>query len=305
MAPDVRGYLGRAAAFSGQNPQTGYHGLVFANGKHLVRRTFLFIVPPVPLDQFDGDRKQLHHIGHAGFYTVAHQPCTALGIRMDILVRDLLQIRIRQTCEAHEQEHVTDSPLALVIQLDMDDALQVLLGEERTPLVFGQAVETDERVKPYPASFLGGIHQPFQGVDPAESRRVRQGACPEHPVIIVLDELLVKVGDGYILDAPLLFEEKQQILVVGHQPAIGACRLFLAYLFLVGGKLLPEQSHKGVIIVPETKIAVVDTFSCHQAVMVADILVMPCDLGLDIVKLLVQPSGLVGFPFRPLGLGIP
>ena len=72
-----------------------------------------------------------------------------------------------------------------------------------------------------------------------------------------------------------------------------------------GGKLLPEQSHKGVIIVPETKIAVVDTFGCHQAVMVADILVMPCDLGLDIVKLLVQPSGLVGFPFRPLGLGIP
>ena len=141
MAPDVRGYLGRAAAFSGQNPQTGYHGLVFAYGKHLVRRTFLFIVPPVPLDQFDGDRKQLHHIGHAGFYTVAHQPCTTLGIRMDILVRDLLQIRVRQTCEAHEQEHVTDSPLALVIQLDMDDALQVLLGEERTPLVFGQAVE--------------------------------------------------------------------------------------------------------------------------------------------------------------------
>lgn len=89
---------------------------------------------------------------------------------MDILVRDLLQIRVRQTCKAHEQEHVTDSPLALVIQLDMDDALQVLLGEERTPLVFGQAVETDERMKPYPASFLGGIHQPFQGVAPAESR---------------------------------------------------------------------------------------------------------------------------------------
>lgn len=45
MSFDVRGYLGRAAAFSGQNPQTGYHGLVFAYGKHLVRRTFLFIVP--------------------------------------------------------------------------------------------------------------------------------------------------------------------------------------------------------------------------------------------------------------------
>ena len=69
--------------------------------------------------------------------------------------------------------------------------------------------------------------------------------------------------------------------------------------------MLPEQSHKGVIIVSEAKIAVVDTFSCHQAVMVTDILVMPCDLGLDIVKLLVQPSGLVGFPLRPLGLGIP
>ena len=131
---------------------------------------FSFHCPPVPLDQFDGDRKQLHHIGHVGFYTVAYQPCTTLGIRMDILVRDLLQIRVRQTCKAHEQEHVTDSPLALVIQLDMDDALQVLLGEERTPLVFGQAVETDERMKPYPASFLGGIHQPFQGVAPAESR---------------------------------------------------------------------------------------------------------------------------------------
>ena len=40
----------------------------------------------------------------------------------------------------------------------------------------------------------------------------------------------------------------------------------------------------GRIIIPETKIAVVDTFSCHQAVMVADILVMPCDLGLDIAR---------------------
>ena len=99
-------------------------------GNTLSGELFFSIVPPRTLDQFDGDRKQLHHVGHAGFYTVAHQPCTTLGIRMDILVRDLLQIRVRQTCEAHEQEHVTDSPLALVIQLDMDDALQVLLGEE-------------------------------------------------------------------------------------------------------------------------------------------------------------------------------
>ena len=42
---------------------------------------------------------------------------------MDILIRDLFQIRIRQTSETHEQEHVTDGTLALVIQLDMDDSL--------------------------------------------------------------------------------------------------------------------------------------------------------------------------------------
>ena len=119
----MRGYLGRAAALLSQNPQTGYHSLVFAYGKHLVRRTFLFILTLIPLDQFDGDRQQLHHIGHTGFYTVAHQPCTTLGIRMDILIRDLFQIRIRQTSETHEQEHVTDGTLALIIQLDMDDSL--------------------------------------------------------------------------------------------------------------------------------------------------------------------------------------
>ena len=42
VTPDVRGYLGRAAALLSQNPQTGYHSLVFAYGKHFVRRTFLF-----------------------------------------------------------------------------------------------------------------------------------------------------------------------------------------------------------------------------------------------------------------------
>ena len=51
-----------------------------------------------------------------------------------------------QSAEAHEDEHVPDGLLALVAQLDADNALQVLLREERTFLVFRLACELLERV---------------------------------------------------------------------------------------------------------------------------------------------------------------
>lgn len=47
-------------------------------------------------------------------------------------------------------------------------------------------------------------------------------------------------------------------LQIGSQSAIGTLRLLFTYLFLVGFKLLSEQSHQSEVVVPETDIAVMD-----------------------------------------------
>ena len=75
-----------------------------------------------------------------------------------------------QSAEAHEDEHVPDGLLALVAQLDADNALQVLLREERTFLVFRLACELLERVLVDPSLVHGQVHQPFQRVDALEGR---------------------------------------------------------------------------------------------------------------------------------------
>lgn len=75
------------------------------------------------------------------FYTVAHQPCTAVGVGMDIIVCYGFQVHIGKTGEAHEQEHVAHGTLAFVSRFYMDYPLQFLFGKERTPLVFGHTLE--------------------------------------------------------------------------------------------------------------------------------------------------------------------
>lgn len=57
-----------------------------------------------------------------------------------------------------------------VAQLDADNALQVLLREERTFLVFRLAHELLERVLVDPSLVHCQVHQPFQRVDALEGR---------------------------------------------------------------------------------------------------------------------------------------
>ena len=75
-----------------------------------------------------------------------------------------------QTAETHEDEHVPDGLLTLVTQLDADNALQVLLREERTFLVFRLAHELLERVLVDPSLVHCQVHQPLQRVDTLEGR---------------------------------------------------------------------------------------------------------------------------------------
>ena len=51
-----------------------------------------------------------------------------------------------QTAEAHENKHVPDGLLPPVAQLDADNALQILLREERTFLIFRLANELLELI---------------------------------------------------------------------------------------------------------------------------------------------------------------
>ena len=89
---------------------------------------------------------------------------------MDVPVSKLFQVGMGQAAEAHEDEHVPDGLLALVTQLDTDNALQVLLREERAFLVFRLAYELLERMLVNPSLVHGQVHQPFQCVDTLEGR---------------------------------------------------------------------------------------------------------------------------------------
>ena len=156
-----------------------------------------------------------------------------------------------------------------------------------------------------PALFLRDVHQPFQGIDTAESRSVCQAACADHPGVIIFDKRFFKfVYDNifYILHA---LHEQQQTFVIGNQSAIGTFRLSFTYLFLVGFKLFSEQSHQSVVIIPETDIAVIDFLSCDKTVMVANVLIVFGNLSLDVVKLLIESTGFFGFTFCPVGLDVP
>ena len=102
--------------------------------------------PPVFLDQLDGYREQLDNIGCLGLHTVSNQPGVPVRIRVDIPVRKFLQVGMGQAAEAHENKHVPDGLLPPVAQLDADNALQILLREERTFLIFRLANELLELI---------------------------------------------------------------------------------------------------------------------------------------------------------------
>ena len=55
----------------------------------------------------------------------------------------------------------------------------------------------------------------------------------------------------------------------------------------------------------EADIAVIDFLGCNKTVVVADVLVVPGDLRLDIVKLLIECTGLLGLAFGPVGFDVP
>ena len=113
---------------------------------HPVRRNLEFVHPPVFLDQLDGYREQLDNIGCLGLHTVSNQPGVPVRIRVDIPVRKFLQVGMGQAAEAHENKHVPDGLLPPVAQLDADNALQILLREERTFLIFRLANELLELI---------------------------------------------------------------------------------------------------------------------------------------------------------------
>lgn len=139
-------------------------------GNTLSEETLNSFTPPVFLDQLDGYREQLDNIGCLGLHTVSNQPGVPVRIRVDIPVRKFLQVGMGQAAEAHENKHVPDGLLPPVAQLDADNALQVLLREERTFLVFRLAHELLERVLVDSSLVHCQIHQPFQCVDALEGR---------------------------------------------------------------------------------------------------------------------------------------
>ena len=170
MTSDMRADADTAAGLLADTFQTVLHTPYFPRREHPVRRNLEFVHPPVFLDQLDGYREQLDNIGCLGLHTVSNQPGVPVRIRVDIPVRKFLQVGMGQAAEAHENKHVPDGLLPPVAQLDADNALQVLLREERTFLVFRLAHELLERVLVDPSLVHCQIHQPFQCVDALEGR---------------------------------------------------------------------------------------------------------------------------------------
>lgn len=142
-----------AAGLLADTFQTVLHTPYFPTGNTLSGET-LNSFTPVFLDQLDGYREQLDNIGCLGLHTVSNQPGVPVRIRVDIPVRKFLQVGMGQAAEAHENKHVPDGLLPPVAQLDADNALQVLLREERTFLVFRLAHELLERVLVDPSSSI-------------------------------------------------------------------------------------------------------------------------------------------------------
>lgn len=60
-----------------------------------------------------------------------------------------------------------------------------------------------------------------------------------------------------------------------------------------------------MIIIPKTDIAVVDFLGGDKTVMVANVLIVLRYLRLDVVKLLVQRTRLLGLTFRTVGFYVP
>ena len=71
-------------------------------------------------------------------------------------------------------------------------------------------------------------------------------------------------------------------------------------IFSIQFKLLSEERHKSVIIILKTDIVVIDFLGGDKTVMIANVLILFCNLRLDVVKLLVQRTGFFGFAFCPL-----
>lgn len=192
MFPDMRAEPDTAASFLTDAFQAVLHRLAVSGRKHLVRRVFVLLHVPVPLDKFHGYQEQLDHVRHFRLHTVAHQPGTSIGIRMDVLVSQFLQIGMGQTAETHENEHIPKSTLPFVTQLDTEQTLQILLREEGTFLVFRTALELLERMLPEPSVVHGLIHQPFHRIDTLEGRGLGKPPNRQHPVIESLDEVHVQ-----------------------------------------------------------------------------------------------------------------
>jgi hypothetical protein len=170
MFRTVRADPDTAARLLADASQAALHAPHGPHGEYPVRGNLEFVHPSVFLDQLGGYREQLDNIGRLGLHTVSNQPRVTVRIRVDVPVSKLFQIGMGQPAEAHEDEHVPDGLLALVTQLDTDNALQVLLREERAFLVFRLAYELLEQVLVNPSLVHGQVHQPFQCVDTLEGR---------------------------------------------------------------------------------------------------------------------------------------
>ena len=60
-----------------------------------------------------------------------------------------------------------------------------------------------------------------------------------------------------------------------------------------------------MIVLTKTDVTVIDLLSRDKTVMVANILIVLGNLGLDIIKFLIESTGFFGFTFCPVGFDVP